>query len=436
MGARRASVDRRGGGRRPRVAAGGPAGHLGRVDRARRRCSPAPGPRPDRISASPTDTADPPRHGHRAPRIPQPRSGSRPTAASPRWSTRSSSPSSPWLWSSRRSSACCWCRGGCGSAWTAAAPAAAPRRSRSTSTCSRPRDALAAEIVRGRATSSVLLLERGRRATPSWPPGTGSRSRPAEAGVRTAAVGDLLGVHPAAARPGRRRRTARSPGSRALPGGPLLRARRSPRPHRARGARGAGRRSTPASAPVAGWPPVRRPGAPGGAAAARAGRAAALRGARRGRSPSCDFAPDPPRLALLVPGRRRRRSGCSLDSSTTPGRRGRTPGARPVVPRGSDAAALAYVRLLEDHLTARTPRRGPARPAGGAVRRPARRRQARRDPRAGLSRAEIDDYLTEDRGAVTNQIEAAPTAEPRRPAAWPGRCSTRSSGPSSASARR
>ncbi len=103
-----------------------------------------------------------------------------------------------------------------------------------------------------------------------------------------------------------------------------------------------------------------------------------------------DFAPDAPRLALLVlvgaAG-----VGLLLDSVDDGGPPWPDRGSRPVLPRGSDARLSSYVRLVEDHLTARTPDGGLrdrlvelsggrlAEELGGPVRR--------------LSRAEIDDYL-------------------------------------------
>ncbi|NYD41003.1 hypothetical protein [Nocardioides panaciterrulae] len=103
-----------------------------------------------------------------------------------------------------------------------------------------------------------------------------------------------------------------------------------------------------------------------------------------------DFEPDAPRLALLVLvcGAA---VGLLLDSVDEGGPPWPAPGSRPVVPRGSDARLSSYVRLVEDHLTARTPDAGLrdrlVELSGGRL------AEELAGPPRRLSRAEIDDYL-------------------------------------------
>ena len=67
-----------------------------------------------------------------------------------------------------------------------------------------------------------------------------------------------------------------------------------------------------------------------------------------------DFDPDPLRLALVV-GVCVAAAGVLRDGIASTGREWTPPPAPPVVPPGSDSRLAAYVRLIEDHLTSRTP---------------------------------------------------------------------------------
>ena len=103
-----------------------------------------------------------------------------------------------------------------------------------------------------------------------------------------------------------------------------------------------------------------------------------------------DYAPDPLRLALLV-GLCVAALGLLRDSLGDSAPLWAAEPVQPVVPEGSDARLAAYVHLVEDHLTSRTP--------DGALRDRLVTLSDQRlaDDLAGpprrLSPAEIDDYL-------------------------------------------
>lgn len=105
---------------------------------------------------------------------------------------------------------------------------------------------------------------------------------------------------------------------------------------------------------------------------------------------AADYAPDPLRLALLV-GLCVAAVGLFRDSLAGGAPLWTAEPVQHVVPEGSDARLAAYVRLVEDHLTSRTP--------DGALRDRLVALSGRRlaDDLAGpprrLSPAQIDDYL-------------------------------------------
>ena len=103
-----------------------------------------------------------------------------------------------------------------------------------------------------------------------------------------------------------------------------------------------------------------------------------------------DYAPDPLRLALLV-GLCVAALGLLRDSLGDSAPLWAAEPVHPVVPEGSDARLAAYVRLVEDHLTSRTP--------DGALRdrlvslSDQRLAEDLAGPPRRLSPAQIDDYL-------------------------------------------
>jgi len=103
-----------------------------------------------------------------------------------------------------------------------------------------------------------------------------------------------------------------------------------------------------------------------------------------------DYAPDPLRLALLV-GLCVAALGLLRDSLGEPAPLWAAEPVQPVVPEGADARLAAYVRLVEDHLTSRTP--------DGALRdrlvtlSDQRLAEELAGPPRRLSPAQIDDYL-------------------------------------------
>jgi len=103
-----------------------------------------------------------------------------------------------------------------------------------------------------------------------------------------------------------------------------------------------------------------------------------------------DYAPDPLRLALLV-GLCVAALGLLRDSLGEPAPLWAAEPVQPVVPEGADARLAAYVRLVEDHLTSRTP--------DGALRDRLVTLSGQRlaeelgGPPRRLSPAQIDDYL-------------------------------------------
>ena len=328
---------------------------------------------------------------------------------------------------------CCWpslllgrCAGCATRDWRRRRASPSPRRS--TSTSLEAPAPLARDDGRRTPRRSARCSPRARRATRSSRAGTGSRSRPRAAGVRRQAVGDLRRSSPCACSTWSRPTTAAVTRlADALPRGAVLRPRDRPR------------RTGPRPLEALDVDPRGRCGAGRGAGDERPRRWWRLAGrdrgrVRRGLGVVLVAARLRARPAAAAAARRAGRGGArrwSLDALARPGpswtvRRRRTPvdGRRARTP-----GSATYVRVLEGHLTARTPTRRCAtgwptladRAAAPAPRprprRPGRGRACSGPTLAGvltgpprrLSRAEIERLRATDRGAVSDAVTARPS---------------------------